>query len=54
MSKKDKQPKQRPDKYAEKVVINTSFEQTLKIFAAGANKKAKEPTSRNADSGKQK
>lgn len=38
---KDKQPKQRPDKYAEKVKINTSFEQTLKIFAEGANKATK-------------
>lgn len=36
---KDKKPKARPDKYAEKVKLNTSFEDTLKIFAAGANKK---------------
>lgn len=38
---KDKQPKQRPDKYAEKVSIKTTFEETLKIFADGANKKVK-------------
>lgn len=36
---KDKKPKARPDKYAEKVKLNTSFEDTLKIFAVGANKK---------------
>ncbi|MBS1781007.1 MAG: hypothetical protein JST70_16905 [Bacteroidetes bacterium] len=54
MPKKEKHPKPRPDKYAEKVAINTSFEQTLKIFAAGANKKTKESIARNSDSGKLK
>ncbi|MBS1773298.1 MAG: hypothetical protein JST82_10570 [Bacteroidetes bacterium] len=38
---KDKQPKQRPDKYAEKVAIKTTFKQTLSIFADGANKAVK-------------
>ena len=42
MLKKEKQPKQRPDKYAEKVAIKTTLEQTLGIFAAGANKKTKD------------
>lgn len=39
---KDKKPKARPDKYAGKVKLNTSLEQTLKIFAAGANKKVEQ------------
>ena len=39
---KSKHPKERPDKYAEKVAIKTTFEETLKIFAAGANKAVKD------------
>lgn len=46
---KDKKPKQRPDKYAEKVKLNTSFEQTLKIFADGANKKVEKDRSKKSD-----
>ena len=36
-SKKDKKP--RPDKYAEKVAINVSFEDAMQIFADAANDK---------------
>lgn len=36
-----KKGKERPDKYAEKVKLNTSLEETLKIFADVANNKAK-------------
>ena len=38
--KKDKQP--RPDKYAEKVAINVSFEDVLSLFAVKANKVVKD------------
>jgi hypothetical protein len=38
--KKDKLP--RPDKYAEKVAINISFDEVLSLFATKANKVVKE------------
>jgi len=37
---KDKPKKPRPGKYAEKIVIKTTFEDTIKIFAKLANNKA--------------
>ena len=37
---KPKKPKQpRPDKYAEKFTLDTSFEETMKLLAAHANTK---------------
>ena len=40
--KKDKEPKPRPDKYAEKVAINVSFDEVLQIFSDAAHDKAVE------------
>lgn len=38
---KDKTPKPRPDKYAEKVHLNVPFEKAISILAEGANKAVK-------------
>ena len=35
--KRDKTPKPRPDKYAEKVSINASFDEVLQIFSDSAH-----------------
>lgn len=47
--KKDKAPKPRPDKYAEKVAINVGFDEVLQIFSDAAHDNAgakiEEPTS---------
>lgn len=49
MSKGKKDKKPRPDKYAEKVTINVSFDEVLQIFATDAtiktNEKIQEPNS---------
>ena len=43
MSKpKDKTPKPRPDKYAEKVAINVGFDDVLKIFSQAAHENTDE------------
>ena len=36
--KRDKTPKPRPDKYAEKVAINATFEEAMQVLADHANK----------------
>lgn len=42
MAKEKKGRKPRPDKYAEKVAINCTFEQAIKTFAVIANKNVKD------------
>ncbi|HYD22126.1 MAG TPA: hypothetical protein VEB40_11670 [Flavipsychrobacter sp.] len=39
---KAKKAKARPEKYADKVKLNTSFDKALKALAKDANKKVKE------------
>lgn len=39
MAKPKKQPKPRPDKYAEKVHINVGFDEVLQIFSDAAHDK---------------
>jgi hypothetical protein len=36
--KRDKTPKPRPDKYAEKVAINATFDEAIHLLAQHANK----------------
>lgn len=38
MAKPKKEKKPRPDKYAEKVVINATFEEAMQVLAEHANK----------------
>jgi len=42
MSKAKKAKKPRPDKYAEKVVINASFDEVLQIFSDAAHAKVED------------
>jgi hypothetical protein len=51
--KRDKTPKPRPDKYAEKVAINVDFAHIMQVFADDANKtieeRIEEPNSEEAN-----